>query len=195
MDRKMYMEALARELKRLPKEEREEAILYYSEYFDDAGPEHEAEVMEELGDAKALAAQILKEVAIKRLEEPGRAAKKGLSTVWIVVLALCAAPIGLPLLLLFLIVGLALAICVLAVFFSVVIIGVVFLAAGGLGVGVGFYFMPTQFANALAVAGSSLLLGGIGLLLLLGGCICCRAICRGMAYGTRKLLTGGKNHE
>lgn len=195
MDRKMYIEALNRELRRLPREEREEVILYYSEYFDDAGSEHENEVIEELGDAKALAAQILKEVAIKRLDEPGRAAKKGLSTVWIVVLALCAAPIGLPLLLVFLIVGLALAICVLAVFFAAVIIGAAFLAAGGIGIGVAVYFMPAQFANALAVAGSSLLLGGIGLLLLLAGCICCKIIFKGMANGTRRLLTGGKKHE
>lgn len=195
MDRKTYMEAMERELRRLPKEEREEAILYYSEYFDDAGPEHEAEVIEELGAPKETAAQILREVAIKRLEEPEKAAKKGLSTVWIVILGLCAAPIGLPLLLALITVGLALVICVLAVFFAVLFVGVTLLAAGVIGVGAGFYFMPTQFASALAVAGSSFMVVGIGLLFLLAGCYCCKVIFKGMAKGTRKLLTGGKDHE
>ena len=59
MNRNEYMKELEQALKRLPKAEREEALSYYNEYFDDAGPEREAEVMEELGDAKGIAAQIV----------------------------------------------------------------------------------------------------------------------------------------
>ena len=70
MNRNEYMKELEQALKRLPKAEREEALSYYNEYFDDAGPEREAEVMEELGDAKGIATQIVKEVALKRLAEP-----------------------------------------------------------------------------------------------------------------------------
>ena len=66
MNRNEYMKELEQALKRLPKAEREEALSYYNEYFDDAGPEREAGVMEELGDAKGIAAQIVKEVALKR---------------------------------------------------------------------------------------------------------------------------------
>ena len=51
MNRNEYMKELEQALKRLPKAEREEALSYYNEYFDDAGPEREAGVMEELGDA------------------------------------------------------------------------------------------------------------------------------------------------
>ena len=114
MNRNEYMKELEQALKRLPKAEREEALSYYNEYFDDAGPEREAEVMEELGDAKGIATQIVKEVALKRLAEPKpeKAARNGLSTLWIVLLALCAAPIGLPLLLAVVIFGLAMVIMV-----------------------------------------------------------------------------------
>ena len=41
MTRKEYMEQLRKYLKRLPKEDYENAIEYFSEYFDEAGPENE----------------------------------------------------------------------------------------------------------------------------------------------------------
>lgn len=195
MDKKTYMEALKHELRHLPKADREEALLYYSEYFDDAGLEREAEVIEELGEAKDTAAQILKEVAIKRLEEPKRAANKGFSTLWIVILALCAAPIGLPLLLVILVVGIAMMTCVLALFFTLFVVGITLLVSGIAGIGAGIYFVPTQFANALAVAGSSLVVFGFGLLILMAAIFCCKAIFRGIARGTKKILTGGKCYE
>ena len=48
MTRKEYMEQLKKYLKRLPKEDYDNAIEYFSEYFDEAGPENEQQVMEEL---------------------------------------------------------------------------------------------------------------------------------------------------
>ena len=41
MTRKEYMEQLKKYLKRLPKEDYDNAIEYFSEYFDEAGPENE----------------------------------------------------------------------------------------------------------------------------------------------------------
>lgn len=54
MTRKEYMEQLRKYLKRLPKEDYENAIEYFSEYFDEAGPENEQQVMEELGHDKRM---------------------------------------------------------------------------------------------------------------------------------------------
>ena len=42
MNRADYMAALRRALSVLPEEERANALRYYEEYFDDAGPENEA---------------------------------------------------------------------------------------------------------------------------------------------------------
>lgn len=186
------MKELERGLKRLPREEREEALLYYREYFDDAGVERETEALEELGDAKTTAAQILKEVAIKRLEEPKKAAKRGLSTIWIVILALCAAPIGLPVLLITIVAGLLLVICVFLVFLLLLFAGILSAAVGVMSVAVGFFFLPIQTVNGIFILGTGLAETGVGMFLILGGCLSCRYIFAGMAGSVSKLLAGGK---
>ena len=52
MNRADYMAALRRALSVLPEEERANALRYYEEYFDDAGPENEAKAIEELVPAR-----------------------------------------------------------------------------------------------------------------------------------------------
>lgn len=193
MTRNEYMKELEAALKRLPKAEREEALSYYNEYFDDAVLKREAEVMEELGDAKEIAAQIVKELAIKRLEEPKpeRAARKGLSTLWIVLLALCAAPIGLPLLLAVVIFGLAMVLMVFSVFIALFLSGVVFVAVGIVSIAAGLYFLPTQLASGIFILGTALAESGVGLFLICAGCASCKCIYKGMAGFTKRLLTRG----
>jgi uncharacterized membrane protein len=61
MTREEYLNELNKALKRIPKEERENAISYYREYFEDAGDEQE--VIRELGEPKELARKILIECA------------------------------------------------------------------------------------------------------------------------------------
>lgn len=59
MTRNEYMEQLKKYLKRLPKEDYDNAIEYFSEYFDEAGPENEQQVMKELGEPKEAARELL----------------------------------------------------------------------------------------------------------------------------------------
>ena len=59
MTRNEYMEQLKKYLKRLPKEDYDNAIEYFSEYFDEAGPENEQQVMEELGQPREAARELL----------------------------------------------------------------------------------------------------------------------------------------
>ena len=50
MTSREYLEALGEALSTLvPDRERSETLRYYEEYFEEAGPEREAELMEELG--------------------------------------------------------------------------------------------------------------------------------------------------
>lgn len=56
MNREEYMAALEKHLRKLPRDERENALVYYNEYFDDAGPENEDRVIGELGSPTKLAA-------------------------------------------------------------------------------------------------------------------------------------------
>lgn len=62
MDRKAYLQALDQALAALvPPQERSDILRYYNEYFDEAGPEGEAAVIEELGDPAALAQRLASE--------------------------------------------------------------------------------------------------------------------------------------
>ena len=49
MNRAQFMKQLEKLLSDISEEERKEALDYYESYFDDAGPEREAEVLRELG--------------------------------------------------------------------------------------------------------------------------------------------------
>ena len=55
MSRTEYMRELDALLHGISKEEREEAMQYYNDYFDDAGSENEEKVIEELGSPAKLA--------------------------------------------------------------------------------------------------------------------------------------------
>lgn len=59
MTKQKYLEELKRFLFGLPAEEREQALKYYEDYFEDAGEENEASVIEELGNPAVLAKQIM----------------------------------------------------------------------------------------------------------------------------------------
>lgn len=63
MTRTEYMNALSRLLAPLPQEERADALEYYEEYFDAAGPEKEAATMAELGTPEEVARKILEDPA------------------------------------------------------------------------------------------------------------------------------------
>lgn len=58
MNREQFIAQLARLLQDLPPTERQEAIRYYQEYFDDAGEENEDTVIQELGSPGKVAASI-----------------------------------------------------------------------------------------------------------------------------------------
>ena len=58
MNREQFIAQLARLLQDLPSAERQEAIRYYQEYFDDAGEENEDAVIQELGSPGKVAASI-----------------------------------------------------------------------------------------------------------------------------------------
>ena len=58
MKRKEFLERLEQLLGVLPQEEREEALQFYTDYFDDAGMENEEIVIRELGSPEEVAAKI-----------------------------------------------------------------------------------------------------------------------------------------
>ncbi len=69
MNKQEFLYQLASELMSLPPEERVAALKYYEEYFEDAGPDKEREVLEELGSPRDVARTILADYARR---EPGQ---------------------------------------------------------------------------------------------------------------------------
>lgn len=75
MNRAEFMEELERLLEDLPEAEREEAILYYQDYFEDAGAENEARILQELETPEKVAG-IIKE-GLKETETVGEFTETG----------------------------------------------------------------------------------------------------------------------
>lgn len=107
MNRNEYMSALRRALSALPEEERASALRYYEEYFDDAGPENEQQVISDLGAPEKVAEQILADyrelTAVPHQGAGGASGKpkrrwRGVPPWLLIVLVLLAIPVGLPLL-------------------------------------------------------------------------------------------------
>ena len=94
MTRHEYMYQLKAYLKHLPKNDFQDTIDYFEEYFDEVGLENEETVMEELGSPRQAASDILANLygREKVQEKP-----KAKNMIWLIILSLLAAPLGLPL--------------------------------------------------------------------------------------------------
>ena len=126
MTRTEYLNQLKHYLKRLPHTDYEEAMDYFKEYFEEAGPENEAQVIQDLGNPKEAAYEILSQLLDKKVEEECGPSTKSKHIVWITILAILAAPIALPLTIAAL--ALALAIIILALSSIVVTVSIGFSA-------------------------------------------------------------------
>lgn len=63
MNRTEFMRQLESLLQNISATEREEALQYYNEYFNDAGPENEQNVIEALGNPAKVAENIKKDIS------------------------------------------------------------------------------------------------------------------------------------
>lgn len=205
MTKDQYLSELKRKLKPLPREERQNAVSYYAEFIEDAGPENEREVLEKLGPPEQLAVQVLLNAREDKKLTP-RNPRKGLPAGWTIVMAIFAIPIGLPLALgaAALALGLALALGALAlalalVFFSVelvllaaglsVTLGLIaavvgLVAGGGFTAAIGLSLIVQHLPTALFFTGWGVTAMGLGGLLFLA----VRPLPRLLWQGSRALV-------
>lgn len=161
MNKEEFLAGLKKSLKRLPPEDASDAMEYYEEYLEDAGPENEAAALAAWGPPERVAAQLNAEYAMKRVNEQP-SAKKGLSTVWVVILAVFASPVAVPVAAL-----IACAMLLLVLAEAVVILfmwaGAVLLAACGvLTFVMGLCLLFVNFPTAVFYIGAGLFLAGAG---------------------------------
>ena len=103
MTRTEYLAQLDHYLKKLPAKDYQEAMDYFTEYFDEVGPEGEAAAMAELGSPKEAAHEIIINLLDKKIEEDSQEAssvKNSKQIVQIAILSILAAPLAIPLLIL-----------------------------------------------------------------------------------------------
>ena len=117
MTRTEYLAKLEHYLKRLPQVDYQEAMDYFTEYFDEAGPENEAQVIAELGSPKEAASDLINRLLDEKNVDDTKTPRKTTRTVWIAILAILGTPLSLPLVFILF----ALLITILAVGFAVVI--------------------------------------------------------------------------
>lgn len=195
MNREQYMERLQHRLKRLPKTDYERAVAYFTEYFEEAGAEREAQAIEDLGSPELAADQIIRDFAVENAAEPVRDVKKGFSALWIGILAVFAAPVALPLALAFGAVLLAFVLVVIALLFSVFLIAVSVTISAIPCVLVSFWLLFTSFADGLATLGCGLILLGAGILMTLLSFFFTRWGLHGMTCLFGSIVKGGARYE
>ncbi len=184
MNRSEFFKKLEQGLIKASKEEREAALDYYNEYFDDAGADNEQKVIDELGSPLQIAARIKADSAVKRLSEDNKpSVKKGISAVWLVILAIFAAPIALPLAIGAAALAFGLLAALVAVIIALVISVVAFFIAGVLVVVSGIAVIATSLPTAIFTIGIGLAALGVTLLLGVLVVLAARGIFSGIAKG------------
>ena len=166
MTRTEYLNQLEAYLMKLPQADRIEAMDYFKELFDDAGPEGEEELMTSLGSPKEAAHDILTTLLDKKINEEN-SNKNNRQVLQIAILALLAAPIGIP-------VGIGLLMAIIGIFIAAVSVLLAFFAVSAAGLILGgvllfesFYVMAESTPAFVLIFGGGLLAIGASSLVLL----------------------------
>lgn len=164
MNKETYLKELEYKLKRLPSDEVEAALEYYNEYFDEAGEENVQQVIKKLGSPSQVASKILADYAIKELDNHPESTKKGFSAIWVVILAILATPIALPLMLLvgslifaFVMLCGSLALAAFSITIALILFGIASLVTG-------VAVLPQHLPTGFFYIGAGLTATGIGVL-------------------------------
>ena len=167
MNRKSFIDNLKAELSHMPQNEIDAAVEYYEEYFDEAGPENEQQVISELGSPKKVASQIKSDYAVRLLDNSQvPTAKKGFSAMKWTLIGICSAPVSIPVI----IVLITMVIAVFCVFVSLTVslmLALISAAAASLGFLVlGVMAIPVALSSTCLLIGGGLM--GLGISAILG---------------------------
>lgn len=164
VSREEFIRQLRENLTKLPKEELESAVTYYEEYFEEAGIENEAQILQELGSPILIAKQIMADFAIKEAEVAPKSTKTGIWTIWIVVLAILASPIALPLAVAALAIVFAVFVTIGSLIFAGGVVVVSLIGAGILVLGLTFKLIFIDTMTSIFFLGGAMILIGGGIL-------------------------------
>ena len=194
MSKEEYLNQLHKYLRKLPRQDYEDAMEYFTEYFQETDEEGAAELMKELGTPKEAARELMANLLDKKIEEHQnyetdgytRAEKKGSGkhVIWIALLVLFAAPVGAPLLVALAAVVLSLVVCMLAILLCVVLFAACLIIIGGKIIVRGILAVPISMSGFAMLTGSGLLAMGAGIL----GILLCIYLCKWSSMLIAKLV-------
>lgn len=162
MTRREFMSELDYKLRPFPREERMDALNYYTEYFEDAHIGLDDQVPENMQSINDIVSQLMSECVGKMSVKKPETVKKGVSAVWLAILGVFAAPIAFPVLIAVLSVAFAICVTIAALLFLGVVAGVSVFAAGIICIVAAFPVFTVSVATGVFVFGIGLILAGVG---------------------------------
>lgn len=180
MNKNEFMKKLEHSLKHIPKEDREDALTYYREYFEEMGADDNFDVTAEIGKPEDIAKDIIANCTQKHINEQKEKGgiKNSATTIWMIILAIFASPIAIPLALTAVLLLLAFLLVLFSLVFAIAVTGLAFVVTGLIILFL--TFAAPGFAQKLVCAGSGLACLGVGLLFLVAmilfGNLCIRGI-------------------
>ena len=192
MTRTEYIAKLTKYLRKLPQKDYEEALEYFMEYFEEAGPENEAQVIAELGTPKEAAHEVISRLLDEKIIEEKSSLRNKTTILWIAILAVLASPVALPILLFFLAMLLTLLVVIFAVIVTALALTFALLISGIYTFFTSFSLLNVSLASTLFGGGLGLLMFGGALLLLLVSFEICKLIVKLITLLIKWLIKKGR---
>ena len=192
MTRTEYIAKLTKYLRRLPQKDYEEALEYFMEYFEEAGPENEAQVIAELGTPKEAAHEVISRLLDEKIIEDESSLRNKTTILWIAILAVLASPVALPILLFFLAMIMTLLMIIFAVIVTALALTFALLISGVYTFFTSFSLLNVSLASTLFGGGLGLLMFGGALLLLLISFEICKLIVKLITLLIKWLIKKGR---
>ena len=192
MTRTEYIAKLTKYLRKLPQKDYEEALEYFMEYFEEAGPENEARVIAELGTPKEAAHEVISRLLEEKIVEDKSSLRNKTAILWIAILAVLASPVALPILLFFLAMLLTLLVVIFAVIVTALALTFALLISGIYTFFTSFSLLNVSLASTLFGGGLGLLMFGGALLLLLISFEICKLIVKLITLLIKWLIKKGR---
>ena len=192
MTRTEYIAKLTKYLRKLPQQDYEEAIEYFMENFEEAGPENEARVIAELGTPKEAAHEVISRLLEEKIVEDKSSLRNKTAILWIAILAVLASPVALPILLFFLAMLLTLLLIIFAVIVTALALTFALLISGIYTFFTSFSLLSVSLASTLFGGGLGLLMFGGALLLLLISFEICKLIVKLITLLIKWLIKKGR---
>lgn len=167
MNKTEFLKALEKQLKYLPKEDRDDALNYYSEYIDDMNFAENEDISIRLGKPKDIAKNIISECAEKTIDkhDSEKGPKSTAKIVWLTILIICSSPVTLPIAIALLTIVFTLVLTITVVLLSLGLSAVLVLLAGIICTVLSF-ILP-GFGTKLVGLGIGLIIAAVGALLLI----------------------------